>query len=97
MDFDSAVITINELLVEKQPDSFNCSWIRKYAPHVYRYIQKNVRSEIGGIDWDRVTRALDRRLIVIDSVIWHNIKNKYGSQKKNIKTKSLKHLLTRKE
>ncbi len=24
-------------------------------------IQKNVRAEIGGIDWDRVTRALDRR------------------------------------
>ena len=40
---------------------FNSSWIRKHAPHVYRFIQKNVRSEIGAIDWDRVTRALDRR------------------------------------
>ena len=24
----------------------------------------------------------EHRLVVIDSIIWHNIKNKYGSQKK---------------
>ena len=62
MDFDSAVKSINKLLIEKRPDTFNSSWIRKHAPHVYRFIQKNVRAEIGGIDWDRVTRALDRKL-----------------------------------
>jgi len=61
MDFDSAVKTINKLLIEKQPHTLNSSWIREYAPHVYRYIQKNIRREIGGIDWDRVTRALDRK------------------------------------
>jgi hypothetical protein len=60
MDFNYAVNTINELLKEKRPDTFNSTWIRKYAPHVYRFIQKNVRAEIGGIDWDRFTRALDR-------------------------------------
>jgi len=62
MDFDCAVKTINQLLREKRPDSFNSSWIRKHAPNVYQFIQKNVRAEIGGIDWDRVTRALDRRV-----------------------------------
>jgi hypothetical protein len=62
VDFDDAVTIINKLLVEKQPETFNSSWIYKHAPHVYRYIQKNVRSEIGAIDWDRVTRALDRKL-----------------------------------
>ena len=61
MDFDYAAKTINKLLIEKRPDTFNSSWIRKHAPHVYRFIQKNVRAEIGGIDWDRVTRALERR------------------------------------
>ena len=60
MDFDPAVKTINRLLIKKQPHAFNSSWIRKYAPKIYRFIQKNVRREIGGIDWDRVTRALDR-------------------------------------
>jgi hypothetical protein len=61
MDFDCAVKTINRLLREKQPDTFNSSWIRQHAPGSYRYIKKNVRAQIGGIDWDRVTRALDRK------------------------------------
>ena len=61
MNFDRAVTIINILLIEKRPDTFNSSWILKHAPHVYRFIQKNVRAEVGGIDWDRVTRAIDRR------------------------------------
>ena len=61
MDFDRAVNTINQLLEAQRPDTFNSSWILKHAPHVYRFIQKNVRAETGGIDWDRVTRAIDRR------------------------------------
>jgi hypothetical protein len=60
MDFVHAVKTINNLLIQKRPDTFNSSWIRKHVPHVYRFIQKNIRAEIGGIDWDKVTRALDR-------------------------------------
>ncbi len=61
MDLDYAVKTINKLLIEKRPDIFNSSWILKQAPHVYWYIQKNVRADIGGIDWDRITRAINRR------------------------------------
>jgi len=60
MDFDSAVKTINKLLKEKGPDAFNSSWVREYAPGIYRFIQKNIRTEIGVIDWDRITLALDR-------------------------------------
>jgi len=59
MDFYSAVQTTNNLLRQQQPQSFNSSWIRQFAPQVYRFIQKNIRSEIGGIDWDKFTRALD--------------------------------------
>ncbi len=61
MDFDCAVNTINKLLEDKRPEAFNSSWILKHAPRVYRFIQKNVRADIGGIDWDRITRAIDRR------------------------------------
>lgn len=61
MDFDHAVKIINKMLKEKRPDTFNSSWIFNHSPDVYRFIQKNVRADIGGIDWDRVTRALDRR------------------------------------
>jgi CYTH domain-containing protein len=61
MDFDSAVKTINKLLIETRPNTFNSSWIRGCTPHIYRYFQKNIRRESGGIDWDRITRALDRK------------------------------------
>ncbi len=61
MDFDSAVKTMNKLLRKKHPRTFNSSWICANAPHIYRFFQKNVRREIGGIDWDRVTRALNRK------------------------------------
>ena len=62
MDFASAVTAINKLLRTTQPDTFCSSWILQNAPDVYRYIQKNVRAESGGIDWDRFTRSLDRKL-----------------------------------
>jgi hypothetical protein len=59
MDFESAVRTINNLLMEKQPETFNSSWVQKYAPRIYQFVQKEIRTETGGIDWDRITRALD--------------------------------------
>jgi len=59
MDFDSAVKTINYLLIKNRPRTFNSSWVREFAPRVYRFIQKYIRTETGGIDWDRITRALD--------------------------------------
>jgi uncharacterized membrane-anchored protein YjiN (DUF445 family) len=62
MNFSSAVKTINKLLRTIQPPTFNSSWILHNAPHVYRFIQKNIRTETDNIDWDRITRALDRKL-----------------------------------
>ena len=61
MNFETAIKTINSLLVRKKPHAFNRSWIRVNAPRAYRFIQKNVRSESGGIDWDRITRCLDHK------------------------------------
>ena len=61
MDFVSAIKTINKLLRKKQPHTFNSSWIRGHAPHIYRFFQKNIKRESGGIDWDRITRALNRK------------------------------------
>jgi hypothetical protein len=62
MDFAAAIKIINNLLRTIRPPAFCSSWIRQHAPHVYRFLQKNVRAEIGGIDWDRITRALDCKL-----------------------------------
>ena len=59
MDFSSVVETLNKLLAQTQPDVINSSWIRKRAPRCYRFIQQNLRREFGGIDWDRLTSALE--------------------------------------
>ncbi len=52
---------MNHLLAKNQPQSFNRAWVRINAPRVYRFVQRKIRVESGGIDWDRMTRALDPR------------------------------------
>jgi len=61
VNFRSAIKTLKLVLEKENPPKFSSSWILKFAPHAYRYIQKNVRTETNHIDWDRVTHALDRR------------------------------------
>jgi hypothetical protein len=59
MDFQTAVKAIDKLLMEKQPQAFNRSWIRVNVPCAYRFIQREIRIENGGIDWDCITRSLN--------------------------------------
>jgi hypothetical protein len=59
MDFKSMTQTLNALLSEECPETFNSTWIFKRAPRCYRYIWKNVRTDYGTIDWDQVTRSLE--------------------------------------
>jgi hypothetical protein len=59
--FGSVIQTINRLLAEESPELFNSSWILRRAPHCYRFIRKNVRTDLGAVDWDRVTCALEWR------------------------------------
>lgn len=61
MDFATAIKNLNALLTSRQPTEFNSSWIRTHAPRCYRFFQSNVRREYGGIDWDRVTAALEHK------------------------------------
>ena len=61
MDLNSAIIKLNKLLNRKKPKKFNATWIIKYAPDVYRFIHKNIRTGLNEIDWDRVTMLIDRR------------------------------------
>ncbi len=59
MDFDHAIGTLNRTLTDNDPTIFNSSWVLTNAPQSYRFIQKNIRTETGRIDWDEVTSALD--------------------------------------
>lgn len=60
MDFDQATQLINDRLKIVQPKKFYPSWVYKQAPKAYRYIWLNVRTNLGDIDWDKVTSKLDR-------------------------------------
>lgn len=60
IEFNYAIKELDKLLKQKQPAEINSSWIYKNAPHIYRFIWKNVRTEINDIDWDRVISHLDK-------------------------------------
>lgn len=61
MDFDETINTLNRILADEQPATFSSSWVLKYAPRCYRFIHRNIRTETGRIDWDKVTFALERK------------------------------------
>jgi len=58
MNFEQMIQTINKVLSRENPETFNSSWILKRTSRCYRFILKNVRTDFGAIDWDRVTSAL---------------------------------------
>lgn len=51
---------MNNTLKACNPKTFDGSWVCRHAPHVYRFIRRYFRTVTGGIDWDIVTRRLDR-------------------------------------
>jgi hypothetical protein len=53
------VAMLNELLLQNSPETFNSTWILERAPRCYSFIRKYIRSEVGGIDWDTITSALE--------------------------------------
>jgi hypothetical protein len=59
VDFGQTISILNRLLTDEDPAAFSSSWVLKHAPKCYRFIYKNIRTETGRIDWDRVTSALE--------------------------------------
>jgi len=60
MTFRRHIKILNGVLLEKQPSSFNPSWVVQNTPNTYQYFRKNVRTENNHIDWDKVTSSLKR-------------------------------------
>ncbi len=67
MDFDQAIERLTKALKKSNPVRFNRYWISLHEPKVYKFITKNIKTELGRTDWDRVTLKLDRSL----QVLWH--------------------------
>ena len=60
MDLATAIQTLNAALAINKPKTLNPAWMRKHVHSVYRFIKRHVRTVDGRIDWDTVTRGLDR-------------------------------------
>ncbi len=60
MKVEEALKSLNQLLEEKQPKTFSSTWIVTNAPNIYQSIWRNIKTENGDVDWDRVTSELDR-------------------------------------
>lgn len=54
-----AAATLNRLLSRNGPQTFSSVWILTRAPRCYNFIRRHIRSEVGGIDWDKVTSTLE--------------------------------------
>jgi hypothetical protein len=54
-----AAAILNRLLSQNHPETFSSAWILKRDPGCYSFIRKYIRSEVGGIDWDKITYALE--------------------------------------
>jgi len=61
MTLTKATKTLSVLLKKHDPPVINPTWILKYAPNIYAYIHKHIRTENNQIDWDNVTSLLQRR------------------------------------
>ena len=61
MNFDLAIEDVSGQLTIHEPQHFGPQWIVRHCPSAYRFLIKQIRTEIGNVDWDRITLALPRQ------------------------------------
>jgi len=57
---DEIFTELNEVIQAHNPTTISSSWIYYNAPRVYRFVYKHIRLDTGGIDWDSVTKQIER-------------------------------------
>lgn len=58
--FNKKISELNEFLFKEQPSKISSSWILRNTPSSYRFFCKNIRNEIGDIDWDTIVSNLNK-------------------------------------
>jgi|SRR5579872_37593 len=80
MDIDHAAKIINSVLLKENPAKFSGTWVHQKVPKAYSFICKNVRTELGDIDWDSIICKLDRPF----QERWNNKRRKKVKKYRNI-------------
>jgi hypothetical protein len=60
MTLDKASELLNQELIKRNPVTFTSTWIYCHSPRTYYFARIHLRTEDGEIDWDSLTRVLDR-------------------------------------
>ena len=60
MNLQRASQLLTEKLTEQRPQTFTSTWILRNTPRVYHFARLNYRTVTGEIDWDAITRKIDR-------------------------------------
>ena len=68
MDFDEAIARLTQALDKSNPVRFNRYWVSLHEPKVYKFFTRNIKTELGKSDWNRVISKLDPTL----QVRWHD-------------------------
>jgi hypothetical protein len=79
--FQAVAQTLNALLKQKQPKTFDHLWIEQHAGDLYKNISGNILTAIDTIDWDSITTNLDKKF----QKRWHGQKEKKGIPYENKK------------
>lgn len=58
--FETAITDLNIILEKENPSKVSSSWIHTNAPAIYRYFWKYTKTETNEIDWDYITRNIDK-------------------------------------
>lgn len=61
MDLKKVAKILNTKLRKRNPETFSSTWICQNTPKIYRFVCKNLRTEINTIDWDSLTALLDKK------------------------------------
>jgi len=82
-DFCKATETLDAILKQKRPKSFDPLWIEQQDENLYKYLSRHVRTETGIVDWDAITVTLEQRFQ--KRWYWHNkgkaiVKTPYENQ-----------------
>lgn len=68
MDFEEVIEHLTRALEKWNPVRFNRYWVFWYEREVYKFVTRNIKTELRKPDWDRVIHKLDHSF----QVRWHD-------------------------
>ncbi len=59
MNYNQAIKNLNRSLLKRNPPTFNQSWVRSCVRKSFDYFVKNITTEFGDVNWDKIICCLE--------------------------------------